>query len=78
MDLKKKTNMANASCRDGDGLVPMMSKMMEEALVLTAVGKLMFLGEEKDGNQLPVPGKPGLGRLSPSAQIEEGVGLAGI
>lgn len=55
-----------------------MSKMMEEALVLTAVGKLMFLGEEKDGNQLPVPGKPGLGRLSPSAQIEEGVGLAGI
>lgn len=59
--------MEMASC-------PVMSKMMEEELVLTDVGKLMFFGEEK----LPVPGKPGLGQLTPSAQIEEGVGLAGI
>lgn len=48
---------------------PGMSEMMEG---LTAVGKLMFLGEKKDGNQLPVPVKPGLGRLTPSAQIKEG------
>lgn len=38
-----------------------MSEMMEEALVLTAGEKLVVFGEEKDRNQLPVPGKPGLG-----------------
>lgn len=59
-------------------LCPVMSEMMEEALALTAGGKLVVFGEEKDGNQLPVPGKPGLGRLTPSAQIKEGVGLPGI
>lgn len=48
---------------------PGMSEMMEG---LTAVGKLVFFGEKKDGNQLPVPVKPGLGRLTPSAQIKEG------
>lgn len=53
MDFKT-TVMAKASC-------PVMSEMMEEALVLTAGEKLVVFGEEKDGNQLPVPGKPGLG-----------------
>lgn len=47
-----------------------MSKMMEEELVLTAVGNLMVFGEEMKGNQLP--GKPGLGQLTPSAQTGGG------
>lgn len=55
-----------------------MSEMMEGVLVLTAVGKLVGFGQEKDGNLFPVPGKPSSGRPTPSAQIEEGVGLAEI
>lgn len=36
--------------------------------MLTAVGKLVGFGQEKDGNLFPVPGKPSSGRPTPSAQ----------